>query len=237
MGAKILLIDDDPTLLWLVGLRLKQEGYEISTARDGREGLRQVYRCRPDLILLDVMMPEMNGWEMCLRLREVWEGPILMLTAKGELEHRLKGLSLGADDYVAKPFDIEELLLRVRALLRRARLSPRMEQPQRYDDGELMIDLEREEVRREGQRVHLTPTEFRLLAGLIREMGHAVHVERLLQTVWGEAYRDAKELAKVHIWSLRQKIEADPSHPRYIVTERGVGYRFQGKPNEHLTES
>jgi len=228
--AKILLIDDDSTLLWLVGLRLEREGYEVSTARDGREGLRQAYRCQPDLIVLDVMMPEMDGWEVCRRLREVWDGPILMLTARGELKHRLKGLTLGADDYVAKPFDIEELLLRVKALLRRARLYPHLEQPQRYDNGELAVDLEREEVWREGQRVHLTPTEFRLLACLVREMGRPVPLDRLLQTVWGKTYRGARDLVKVHICALRRKIEPDPHHPRYIITERGTGYRFDGKP-------
>jgi DNA-binding response OmpR family regulator len=236
-GAKVLVVDDDPTLLWLVGLRLEQEGYEVSLARDGREGLRQAYHGHPDLIILDVMMPEMDGWEVCRRLREMWDGPILMLTAKGELKHRLKGLGLGADDYMGKPFDMEELLLRVKALLRRARLRPPPKQPQRYDDGELAIDLGRGEVWREGQRVDLTPKEFKLLACLVREKGHHVPVERLLREVWGEWYGDGRRVVRVCIWGLRQKIEADPGHPRYIVTERGVGYRFQGNPNQILTKS
>jgi DNA-binding response OmpR family regulator len=227
--AKILLIDDDPTLLWLVGLRLEQEGYGISLARDGREGLRQAYHGHPDLIILDVMMPEKDGWEVCRRLREMWDGPILMLTAKGELRHRLKGLGLGADDYVGKPFDMEELILRVKALLRRARLHPPLELCERYDDGTLVIDLRVGEVWREGQRVDLTSTEFKLLACLVKEKGHPVPLGRLLREVWGERYGDEGRGVRVYIWGLRQKIEADPGHPCYIVTERGVGYRFQGK--------
>lgn len=227
MKDKILIIDDDPTLLRVVGLSLEGEGYKVYCARDGLEGMRCVYEHHPDLIILDVMMPGMDGWETCRRLREVVDIPIIMLTAKGDLQDRLEGLSLGADDYVPKPFDMDELLLRVKAVLRRARRRPYLKEPLRYDDGWVTIDLASREVRRGGKLVRLTPTEFKLIAFLLKNAGRPVSHEEILAQVWGEEYVDASDWIKVHIRHLRQKIEKDPSNPQYILTVRGVGYQFR----------
>jgi DNA-binding response OmpR family regulator len=225
MKEKILVIDDDPTLLKLLGLSLKEEGYEFDSALDGMEGLRRAYAHRPDLIILDVMMPRMDGMETCRRLREVCDTPIIMLTAKGDLPYRLEGLSLGADDYVPKPFDIDELLLRIQAVLRRAKGSP-TDRPLHYEDGWLTIDLEFQKVWRKGELAQLTPREFDLLAYLFGNAGRSLSNEDILTKVWGPEYVGADWL-KVHIRHLRQKIEPDPSHPQYILTAPEGGYQFR----------
>jgi len=236
MGKKLLIIDDDPTLVRLLSLTLEAEGYEVYSALDGMEGLRCTYVHRPDLIILDLMMPRMDGWETCRRLREVCSIPIIMLTAKGDLPDRLNGFSLGADDYVAKPFDMDELLLRIKAILRRTPQGPKEEELRNYDDGYLTVDLVTRKVQREGKPVNLTPLEFKLLTCLLRKAGRPVSRADLLERVWELEGSPTPDFLKVHIRHLRQKIEKDPSQPQYIHTEPGVGYQFRSRA-EKLTQS
>jgi len=237
MGKKLLIIDDDPTLVRLLGLTLEDEGYEVCSALDGMEGLRCAYMHRPDLIILDVMMPRMDGWETCRRLREVCGIPIIILTAKGALQDRLNGFYLGADDYVSKPFDMDELLLRIKAVLRRTPKDPEGEELRNYDDGWLTVDLVTRKVQREGRPVSLTPLEFRLLAYLLQNAGQPVSREDILERVWEPGDYPTPDLLKVHIRHLRQKIEQDPSQPQYILTVPEVGYQFRSRVAEKLTQS
>ena len=225
--AKILIIDDDPTLHHLLTLALTQEGYEVISARGGQEGLRQAYRHQPDLIILDVLMPEMDGWETLTRLRELSDVPVIMLTAQSGSRYTVRGLSAGADDYVAKPFHLEELLARIAAVLRRTRSDSAGDGLAYYDDGYLTVDLTTMQVEREGVPVSLTPTEFKLLAALMRAAETPLSKRELLTTVWGEAYQAEFNILRVHICHLREKIERNPRAPQYIVTVKGVGYRFQ----------
>jgi len=227
---KLLIIEDDGKLVEALELYLSKAGYEVITAADGLEGLQKMYAHRPDLIILDVMMPKMDGWEACRRIREVSDVPILMLTARGQEDEKVKGLKLGADDYVAKPFGLKELEARVGAILRRTRLPPPTEEAVLYADGELVIDSQRLEVSRGGEPVELTATERRLLFCLAENAGRVLTHEQLLERVWGPEYVDAMDYVKLYIWRLRQKIEDDPCQPRYILTERGLGYRFAKNP-------
>jgi two-component system response regulator VicR len=226
MDAKVLLIDDDPGLLTLLKLGLERDGFVVYTSASGREGIRKAYECHPDVIVLDVMMDEMDGWATCQRLRQVCDTPIVMLTALASGNDVVKGLSLGADDYVTKPCDFGELRARIRALLRRSgdrevRVDPRV-----YDDGVLHVDLWNGTVKRKGELVDLTPTESRLLMYLASQRGRIVSRRELLVNVWGPEY--AKELGylSVYIRYLRRKIEQDPANPRYICTRWKVGYYF-----------
>ena len=226
MDAKVLLIDDDPGLLTLLKLGLERDGFVVYTASSGREGIRAAYERHPDVIVLDVMMDGMDGWTTCQRLRQVCDTPIVMLTALASGNDVVKGLSLGADDYVTKPCDFGELRARIRALLRRSgdrevRVNPRV-----YDDGVLHVDLWSGTVKREGELVDLTPTESRLLMYLASQRGRIVSRRELLVNVWGPEY--AKELGylSVYIRYLRRKIEQDPANPRYICTRWKVGYYF-----------
>lgn len=172
--AKILIMEDDPALVRLLSLNLEGEGYTVNSAGDGIEGLRLAFEEKPDLVVLDIMMPVMDGWGVCQRLREVCDVPILRLTCRSDLRDKVRGLSMGADDYLPKPFDIEELLLHIEALLRRSRWRPYVARPTTFDDGNLLVNLEIREVRRGKERVELTPTEFRLLACFIRNPGTGV---------------------------------------------------------------
>ncbi len=226
--VKILLVDDDEGLLKLVSLTLRGEGYQVYTASSGQKALQVILKKQIDLVILDVMMPGIDGWETCYRIRQVSDVPIIMLTARSALPDRLQGLSTGADDYLAKPFNIEELLLRVQAVLRRTFWRPHIEKPLRYDDGNLMINIINHEVTRQGQPVELTILEFKLLAFLVKNMGHVLNNQSILSEVWGEEYVSENHYVKVHIRHLRQKLEDNPKKPRYIVTVRGVGYRFRG---------
>ncbi|HHH42073.1 MAG TPA: response regulator transcription factor [Chloroflexi bacterium] len=231
MSAKLLLIDDSEEIQALVGLFLEKEGYQVIRARNGREGLRKLAHERPDLILLDIMMPEVDGWETCRQVREISNVPIIMLTAKGQERDIVRGLEMGADDYVTKPFDLAELRARIRALLRRAtEMSPEDSQPKLFDDGYLRVDLERRLVTVEGKGVDLTPTEYRLLAALVQQAGRVIPHRQLLKQVWGPEYGDEVHYLKLYVRYLRQKLEKDPSHPYYILTEWGVGYRFRDFP-------
>jgi two-component system KDP operon response regulator KdpE len=221
----ILLIDDDMTLLELLADHLRVGGYHVIVARSGVEGLRQVESVDPDLMVLDVMMPGMDGWEVCQRVREQSALPIIMLTAKGEEVDKLRGFRLGVDDYVTKPFSFAELTARIGAVLARARHRDRNHQ--RLTSGNLAIDLDSHKVSIGGQPIDLTPTEYRLLILLASQSGRTIPSEVLLEEVWGPEYAGELKHVKHFIWSLRNKIEADPGDPQHILTERGFGYRFE----------
>jgi two-component system, OmpR family, KDP operon response regulator KdpE len=223
---RILIVDDEAEARQLLKMALRAEDIEVIEASDGLAGLRLAYEMRPDLIMLDVAMPFMDGWLTCQRIREVWDTPVIMVTASSELPSRVKGLGLGADDFVAKPFDVDELQLRVRAVMRRAEERPFLERPVRYSDDHLTVDLATREVVVDGAPVELTPTEFGLLRHLIQHPNQPIGSTELLRSVWGDSYKDAEATLRVHLHHLRRKIEPDPRHPRYIRTERGVGYRF-----------
>jgi DNA-binding response OmpR family regulator len=224
---RILVVDDEPDARQLVKLALQSDDLEIIEAGDGMSALRLAYEMRPDLIILDLNMPLMDGWLTCQRIREVWDTPIIMVTAIADTDDRVRGLGLGADDYIAKPFDIDELQVRVRAVLKRADDRPYLERPARYSDGYLTVDLASREVLIEDEPIALTPTEFGLLRYMVQHPNQPIASEELLRAVWGESYDDAEATLRVHLHHLRRKIEPDASSPKYIRTERGVGYRFQ----------
>jgi two-component system KDP operon response regulator KdpE len=225
----LLVVDDDQTLLEALKLYLEREGYQVATAAGGKESLRRFYETRPDLVILDIMMPRMDGWQVCERIREMSDVPIIMLTARTQEDDRVRGLTMGADDYVAKPFSMRELGARVDAVLRRWQSS---QQPRRegmlYADGYLVIDAERTEVRCAGRRVDLTATEQQLLFFLARNRGRLLTARQILTNVWGFEYVEETAYVRLYIWRVRQKIEPTPESPRYILTEHGMGYRFVG---------
>ena len=225
----ILIVDDEPRMIKFIRLNLELEGYRVSEASNGLEALDKVRKELPDLVLLDVMMPEMDGFEALERIREVSNVPVIMLTVKAEEEDKVRGLELGADDYVTKPFSPRELSSRIKAVLRRTEMPSPVEKTILKIDGDgfgLSIDFNRREVVVRGERIKLRPTEYRLLYHLVNNAGWVMTHEMLLSKVWGYAYRDDTHLLRVYITYLRQKIEPDPSNPRYIFTERGIGYRF-----------
>lgn len=226
MRETILIIDDEPGLVKLLRLGLEKEGYSVISASSGEEGLRQAYQSRPNLIILDIMMPGMDGWLTCRRLRYMCDIPIIMLTAKTGESDLLKGLSIGADDYLKKPCSLEELKARIQAVLRRTESSDVWRDA--YDDGTLHVDLKNSIVRRQGETIHLTPTETRLLMCLVSHQGQVVPHEELLVSAWGPEYSEEESYLSVYIRYLRQKIEEDPSNPRYIRTRWGMGYYFAG---------
>ena len=222
----LLLIDDDATLIKALRIYLSRAGYDVHAATNGVEGLREFYKERPDLVVLDVMMPEMDGWETCRRIRELSTVPIVMLTAKGQETDRVKGLRLGADDYVPKPFSLKELEARIEAVLRRAMRYESEDEHVLYMTDDIVIDSERWEVRRNGERLELTPTELRLLFYMAENAGRVLSHRQILREVWGPDYVENVDYTKLFVWRLRQKIEKDPGEPRYILTERGIGYRM-----------
>ena len=224
----VLVIDDDTMHLNMVKDALKAAGYHVLTATDGQMGLRALYKSHPDLVLLDVNMPTMDGWTVCERIREVSNIPIIMLTARDAPEAVVKGLDLGADDYIVKPFELGVLLARVRANLRRAASGPAQSAGgEGYHDEHLTINLEERRVRVDGELVRLTPTEFNLLALMVSRAPRTVPYRELLERVWGFEYIDDIDYLRVYIWHLRRKLEPDPKHPIYILNELGVGYRFE----------
>ena len=227
--AKILLVDDDATLRELLADQLKTAGYHVLTARDGASGLRSAIEAQPDLIVLDVMMPGMNGWQVCERLRASSGAksnvPIIMLTAKGEEIDKLRGFRLGVDDYVIKPFSFAEMVARVNAVLARA---ARASLPTHgMTSGDLSIDFDQHRVTVGERPIELTPTEYHLLEALARHANRTVSTEQLIVDVWGPQYAGEVEQVKHFIWTLRKKIEADPGDPKHLITERGFGYRFE----------
>jgi two-component system KDP operon response regulator KdpE len=221
---KILLIEDDIGLAEFIQFQLQREPYEVLIAYRGEDGLRQAYQWQPDLILLDIMMPEMDGWVVCQRLREISDVPIIFTTALGAERDVVRGLEMGADDYLIKPFGPKELLARIQAVLRRHEQNRPSGRP--YLNGDLFVDLEQREVRLRGQVVPLTPIEYKLLACLIQNEDKVVSHSHILNQVWGTAYEKERQYLKLYIWYLRQKLEDDPQRPRLIITERGVGYRL-----------
>ncbi len=221
--ARILLIDDDETLLDLLADYLGTADYLPLVASSGLEGLRLVADSAPDLVVLDVMMPAMDGWEVCQWLREISSVPIIMLTAKGEEYDKLRGFHLGVDDYVTKPFSFAELVARVGAVLSRAAIDT----SKRVTSDDLIIDFDQHRVTVVGEVIDLTPTEYRLLETLARNARHTLSTESLLAAVWGPQYSGEPNHVKHYVWTLRKKIEADPGDPKHILTERGFGYRFE----------
>lgn len=225
MAEKILVIDDEEPTLQLISLLLERKGYEVLKAMRAEDGLRKAYRNHPDLVLLDVMMPEMDGWEVCRRLRELSDVPIIFLTAKGDVKDAVRGLEMGADDYIVKPYDNDELVARVRAHLRRVP-APQIAEELVFDGGDFRINFINREVRVRGQQVHLTPKEFNLLGVLVRNAGRVITRAELVKEAWGPEYTDAIDSLKLYVHYLRQKVETDPQRPEFILTSRGVGYRF-----------
>ena len=223
---RILIIDDNETLHHMLAFYFEQRGFQVLTAVCAKEGLKLAYAVHPDLVILDIMMPEMDGWQTCQRLREISDIPIIMLTAKVEKDDVIQGFLLGADDYVKKPFGLKELEMRIHAVLRRAGTERRMLNVL-YDDGTLRISLEQQQVFRQGQVIHLTSTEFRLLSYLVRHKNRIVPHKELLSEVWGSTYVDAKDGLSLYIHYLREKLEEEPKEPQYIRTKWGVGYWFE----------
>jgi DNA-binding response OmpR family regulator len=223
---RVLVVDDEPRMVRFIRLNLEQDGFEVIEARNGMESLSQLRNTMPDLVLLDVMLPDIDGFETLRMIREFSQVPILMVTAKGEEDDRVRGLERGADDYITKPFSPRELSSRIRAVLRRNEM-PRntLHEPVTVDDR-LTIDFDRREVRVEGKQVILRPTEYRLLYHLVQNAGRVITHDQLLAKVWGYEYREETHYLRLYVNYLRQKLEKDPSNPKYILTERGVGYRF-----------
>ncbi|MCL4533838.1 MAG: response regulator transcription factor [Bacteroidetes bacterium] len=220
----VLVVDDDEALVKALLLALQDEGYRSVGATSGREALRQVYEHHPDLIILDLMMPDMDGYETCRRVRDVSNVPILMLTAKTSEEDMIKGLDSGADDYVVKPFGVKALLARVQALLRRAEFPSTDRVTTKLVNGDLEMDLVLRRVTIGGKHVKLTPTEFRLLSCLMQRPGETVSHKDLLTRVWGPEYQEESQYLKLYIGYLRRKVEPDPKRPARIISERGFGY-------------
>ncbi len=229
----IVAADDDPQLLRLMTRNLEFEGYEVISVSDGQQALEQIEAQVPDLVLLDVMMPKMDGFSVCYRVREFSSVPIILVTARGQDQDKVRGLDLGADDYLTKPFSVDELLARVRAVLRRAHFTA-TEQAQTLRTtisiGELTIDFGQHLVYMRGQEVPLTPTEYNIIAYLAQNAGRVVTQDLLLEYVWGSEYIGESHMLQVNINRLRRKLEVDPAHPRYILTKTGVGYLLAAQP-------
>lgn len=223
----ILIVDDEARIRDFVRMNLELEHYRVIEASDGIQALEQLRENLPDLIVLDVMMPEMDGFETLRAIREVSTIPVIMLTVRQGEQDKIHGLDLGADDYLAKPFSPRELLSRIRALLRRSLMAPPSRKTEIVVDPDLRIDFARREVVVRGKKVVLRPTEYRLLYHLVSNAGRLLTHETLLSKVWGREYRDEAHYLRLYITYLRQKLEKDPAHPQYILTERGVGYRFK----------
>lgn len=224
MSKRILIVDDEPRYLRLLEANLKTEGYSVVTAADGLQAI-EVFSSQPvDLVLLDVMMPRLDGFGACQRIREFSNVPIIILTAKGEEQDRVKGLDLGADDYLVKPFSATELLARVRAVLRRAQTPTEHGQERFFSHENLKIDFARAEVWHDNQPISLSATEYRLLLQFAHNIGKILTSEELLTSVWGPEYKNDKEILWVSIARLRQKLEQDAHNPRHIVTRSGLGY-------------
>lgn len=234
MSKKVLVVDDDADFTELVNIVLTHEGFEVLTASNGREALRALFESKPDLVLLDVIMPQMDGWQTCKYIREASDVPIIILSGQSRSEDDIvRGLDHGADEYILKPISNRELAARVKAILRRVELpSPKeIDQTGIYIDNHLVVNIKERKVLVEGERTRLTPIEFRLFSQLLNNAGRILTHKQLLERVWGWEYTDDIDYVRIYISHLRQKIEENPSQPRYIITDPGVGYYFQ-KMNE-----
>lgn len=223
---RILVVDDEERMVRFIHLNLEHDGFQVTDAFNGTQAINKLRSSMPDLILLDVMMPDIDGFEVLKIIREISTVPVIMLTAKGEEEDRVRGLELGADDYITKPFSPRELVSRVRAVLRRTEMATGTTHGLIEVDEHLKLDFDRREVWLEGELVQLRPTEYRLLYHLVQNAGWVIPHDQLLAKVWGYEYRDEPHYVRLYINYLRKKLEKDPSNPIYILTERGVGYRF-----------
>jgi len=234
---RILVVDDEERMVRFIRLNLEHDGFQVIDAFSGLEAIEKIRSNLPDLILLDVMMPDIDGFEVLKMIRETSNVPVIMLTAKGEEEDRVRGLETGADDYVTKPFSPRELVSRVRAVLRRTELVGGSTHGLIEVDDRLKIDFDRREVWVEDELVKLRPTEYRLLYHLVKNSGWVVTHDQVLAKVWGYEYRDEPHYVRLYINYLRKKLEEDPSNPKYILTERGVGYRFVDFRREHESKN
>jgi len=236
LPGRIVIVDDDPTVADVVGRYLVRDGHTVECVHDGHEALRRISEQQPDLVVLDLMLPGIDGLEVCRRLRERWPIPVVMLTALGDETDRLAGFEIGADDYVTKPFSPRELAMRVRSVLRRSRSAlpadkpeGRQADPEILTDRDVTVDLSAHEVRVSGRLIQLTSREYDLLAFLLRHPRQAFTREQLLSEVWGWTFGDTSTVT-VHVRRLREKLETDPTLPRRIVTVWGVGYRYEPGP-------
>jgi two-component system KDP operon response regulator KdpE len=223
----ILVVDDEPRMVQFITMNLELEGFRVVTAATGYEALEKVTRELPDLVILDIMMPDMDGFETLRRIREVSAVPVIFLSVKGEEFDRVRGLDLGADDYMTKPFSPRELVSRIKAVLRRTEAKTITSGSEIVVDDELRINFDQRKVIVRGQEIPLRPTEYRLLYQLVTNAGKLLSHETLLSRVWGPEYRDEDHYVRLYITYLRQKIEKDPKNPQYILSERGLGYRFK----------
>lgn len=224
---KVLIIDDDADLLHLAGLLFQKAGAQVFAARDGLEGISKLFIHNPNLIILDVMMPGTDGFEVCQRIRQVSSAPIIMLTALNHEQQMLKGLEAGADDFLSKPFNADVLLARARTVLRRSGGANTSSSNFEFNNGHLSIDIEKRHVLVEEKKIKLTPTEFRLLVYLARNAGKVLTFNHILSNVWGDEYTGSMDYVHVYVSHLRNKIEENAKHPRYILTVHGVGYMFE----------
>jgi two-component system KDP operon response regulator KdpE len=235
-NRRILVVDDEERMVRFIRLNLEHDGFQVIEAFRGAQAIQRLRDAMPEVVLLDVMMPDIDGFEVLKMIREISQVPVIMLTAKGEEDDRVRGLELGADDYITKPFSPRELVSRVRAVLRRVDASSGGIHGLIEVDDRLKIDFDRREVWVGGKLVKLRPTEYRLLYHLVQNAGWVVTHDQLLAKVWGYEYRDEPHYVRLYINYLRQKLEEDPADPKYILTERGVGYRFvdfrRQKPEE-----
>ncbi|TAK12092.1 MAG: response regulator transcription factor [Anaerolineae bacterium] len=225
-NRRILVVDDEERMVRFIRLNLEHDGFEVVEAFSGQQAMDKLRQTLPDLVLLDVMMPDFDGFEVLRLIRENNDVPVIMLTAKGEEDDRVLGLELGADDYVTKPFSPRELVSRVKAVLRRTEGGRGVTSGALEVDDRLKIDFDRREVWVDGKQVKLRPTEYRLLYHLVQNAGWVISHDQILAKVWGYEYRDEPHYVRLYVNYLRQKLEADPANPKYILTERGVGYRF-----------
>jgi two-component system, OmpR family, KDP operon response regulator KdpE len=231
-GEHVLVVDDEPRFLRMIRFNLEAGGYRVTCAATGEDALGLLEARDPDLVVLDVMLPDIDGFEVCRRARERSDTPIVMLTAKGADEDKVRGLHLGADDYVTKPFSAQELVARVEAVLRRSRPAETAAHRPALAVGDLSIDFDARRVSVRGREVRLSPTEYKLLSCLAVRPGTVVTHERLLETVWGAAYRGEHEILRIALYRLRHKLEEDPSNPRTIVTRPGAGYMLAAPAGE-----
>jgi len=234
---RILVVDDEERMVRFIRLNLEHDGFQVIEAFNGTQAINKVRSNLPDLVLLDVMLPDLDGFEVLKIIREVNSTPVIMLTAKGEEDDRVRGLELGADDYITKPFSPRELVSRVRAVLRRTESTGSSIHGLIQVDDRLKLDFDRHEVWVEGQLVKLRPTEYRLLYHLVQNAGWVISHDQLLTKVWGYEYRDEPHYVRLYINYLRKKLEEDPANPKYILTERGIGYRFVDFRRQKADES